>query len=107
MVTCPAAPRGVPVDDPDGLTWAHDRLAIQDLYARYAAALNRIEFDALDRVFTAGARIDASAFGVAAVGYDEFKPFLAAAFTGFRGHLYATCDLVVELDGDHAEVRAP
>jgi hypothetical protein len=83
-----------------------DRLAIQDLYARYTSALNALDFEALDAVFAPQARIDASAFGVPAMGYGEFRPFLATAFSGFRGHLYTTHDLTVALHDDEADVRA-
>ena len=40
-----------------------DRLAIQDLLARYADVVDRRDFDGLDNVFTTDARIDFSAFG--------------------------------------------
>jgi ketosteroid isomerase-like protein len=94
------------MSDADDLRHLLDRLAIQDLYARYTAALNALDFDALDAVFTPDARIDASAFGVPAMAFDEFRPFLAEAFAGFRGHLYVTHDLSVTLRDDDADVRA-
>jgi ketosteroid isomerase-like protein len=90
----------------DPVPFLLDRLAIQDLYARYTAALNALDFDALDAVFTPDARIDASAFGVPAMRFGEFRPFLAGAFAGFRGHLYTTHDLSVTLRDDDADVRA-
>ncbi|WP_424325175.1 nuclear transport factor 2 family protein [Gordonia sp. (in: high G+C Gram-positive bacteria)] len=83
-----------------------DRLEIQDLLARYSHAIDRNDWDALDAVFTADARIDYTAAGGIAGDYPEVKTWLAAilpAAFSMTQHLAATTQL--DLDGDSATAR--
>ena len=47
-----------------------DRLAIQDLIARYPLAVDGQDWDALDELFVPDARIDFTAFGLELTGLD-------------------------------------
>ena len=60
-----------------------DRLAIQDLIARYAVVIDNRDFDALDPMFTADARIDFTTFNGPVGGLAEIKAFLAASLPLF------------------------
>jgi ketosteroid isomerase-like protein len=77
-----------------------DRLEIQDLLSRYSHAIDRRDWDALDRIFTPDAVIDYTAMGGARGTLPEIKAYLAAAlahFTGFQ-HLVATSELTISGD---------
>jgi ketosteroid isomerase-like protein len=79
-----------------------DRLEIQDLLARYSHAIDRRDWNALDRVFTPDALIDYTSMGGARGTLPEIKQYLAQALAHFKGfqHLVATTDLT--LTGDTA-----
>ena len=84
-----------------------DRLAIHDLLARYADAVDSRRFDRLDDVFTPDARIDFTAFGGPAGGLEETKHFLAHSLPMFRRTQHLLGLPVVDLDGDRASARTP
>src|SRR4051812_44762297 len=71
------------VTDP-ALTELADRLAIQDLIARYPLAVDGRDWDALDELFTPDARIDFTAFGGPAGDLASTKSFPPDAPRGFR-----------------------
>ena len=74
-----------PHDQPTGYGAAEvaDRLAIQDLIARYAVVIDNRDFDALDPLFTADARIDFTTFNGPVGDLAEIKAFLAASLPFF------------------------
>lgn len=82
-----------------------DRLEIQDLLARYAQAIDRRDWDALDDLFTPGARIDYTAMGGAAGDLGEIKIFLAEAMPMFEVFQHLVGSSVVDIDGDTATAR--
>ena len=81
------------------------RLEIQDLFARYSFAIDERDWDALDRVFTAEARIDYSESGGVKGSLAEIKAWLPRALERFPAfqHMVATTKLV--LNGDSATSR--
>jgi len=82
-----------------------DRLAIQDLIARYPAAVDGRDWDGLDALFTADAQIDFTAFGGPTGGLAEIKAFLADALGGFRRTQHMMGLPTITIDGDHATAR--
>jgi SnoaL-like domain len=84
-----------------------DRIAIQDLIARYAVIVDSRDFDALDGVFTADARIDFTAFGGPAGSPAEIKTFLRDSLGIFRRTQHLMGMPVIDVDGDRATARTP
>jgi len=84
-----------------------DRLEIQELFARYSHAIDTMEWDLLDEVFTADAHIDYSTMGGIAGGLQEQKDFLAANLpTLFQpGYQHMVSNTLFEIDGDTARTR--
>jgi hypothetical protein len=83
-----------------------DRLEILDLMARYADAVDRHDWDALDRLFTADAFIDYTAMGGSSGDLATSKAFLAdtaAPFFPLWQHLLG--QTVLDIDGDTARAR--
>ena len=84
-----------------------DRLAIQDAIARYAVTVDSRDFDALDDLFTADARIDFTAFGGPVGSVSEIKNFLADSLGLFQRTQHLMGLPVIDLDGDRATARTP
>jgi len=82
-----------------------DRIEIQDLLARYTDAIDRRDWDALDRIFTDDALIDYTAMGGARGGLVEIKHFLAEALPMFETFQHLVGSSVVDIDGDEATAR--
>jgi ketosteroid isomerase-like protein len=82
-----------------------DRVAIADLLARYADAVDRRDLDALDAVFTADATIDFSAFGGSTGDLAATKQFLAESLGIFRRTQHMMGLPLVTVDGDRATAR--
>lgn len=82
-----------------------DRLEIEDILARYSFAIDERDWDALDAIFTADARIDYSETGGAAGSLAEIKRWLPVALERFPvfQHMVATTKL--DIDGDEARSR--
>jgi hypothetical protein len=92
------------VSDP-ALTELADRLAIQDLIARYPIAVDGRDWDALDDLFTDDARIDFTAFGGPAGDLASIKVFLRDALGGFRRTQHMMGLPAITLSGDRATAR--
>jgi hypothetical protein len=92
------------VSDP-ALSEVADRLAIQDLIARYPLAVDGRDWDALDSLFAADARIDFTAFGGPAGDLASTKDFLRDALGGFRRTQHMMGLPAITLDGDRATAR--
>jgi hypothetical protein len=92
------------VSDP-ALSEVADRLAIQDLIARYPLAVDGRDWDALDSLFAADARIDFTAFGGPAGDLLSTKEFLRDALGGFRRSQHMMGLPAITLDGDRATAR--
>lgn len=82
-----------------------DRLEIQDLFARYSFAIDDRDWDALDHIFTADARIDYSEAGGASGSVSEMKRWLASALERFPRYQHMVATTQLRLDGDQAESR--
>ena len=85
-----------------------DRLAIQDLFVRYATALDRGDVETVVACFTADAALESPVIGKVA-GHAAIRAFAErfaaqrAAGTQFR-HLVT--NIAAEIDGDRARVTA-
>lgn len=84
-----------------------DRLAIQDLIARYAVVVDSRDYDGLDDLFTADASIDFTAFGGPVGSPAEIKTFLAANLGIFSRTQHMMGLPTISLDGDRASARTP
>ena len=87
------------------LTELADRLAIQDLIARYPIAVDGRDWDALDELFTPEARIDFTAFGGPVGDLASIKVFLRDALGGFRRTQHMMGLPAITLAGDTAAAR--
>jgi len=83
-----------------------DRLEIEELLTRYAWALDTKDFDALDDVFTADARIDYTSAGGIEGAYPEVKAWLAQVLPHFPAYQHLVTNVQVTIDGDTATSRA-
>jgi hypothetical protein len=82
-----------------------DRVAIADLLARYADAVDRRDLDALDDVFTPDATIDFSAFGGSTGDLGETKRFLTDSLALFRRTQHMMGLPLISVTGDEASAR--
>jgi ketosteroid isomerase-like protein len=82
-----------------------DTLAISALIARYPQIVDERDFDRLDEIFTADARIDFSAFGGPADTPAGIKKFLRDSLGAFARtqHMMGLPDITI--DGDRARSR--
>jgi ketosteroid isomerase-like protein len=80
-----------------------DRLEIQDLIARYCHAIDRLELDELDSIFTDDAVIDYTAFGAPRCGPAEMKRFLADVLTAHATYYHLAATSRIAIDGDVAQ----
>lgn len=79
-----------------------DILAIQNLLATYAFALDEKDYDALDDVFTPDATFDYTATGGVAGDWPKIKPWLAAALARFPVTQHLVGLPRIRLAGDRA-----
>jgi ketosteroid isomerase-like protein len=82
-----------------------DRLEIQDLLASYSHAIDSMDWDTLDQVFTEDAWIDYTAMGGPKGNLQETKKFLAEIMPSFPGFQHMVATSKVAIDGDTATVR--
>ena len=83
-----------------------DRLEIEALLIRYTRAIDTGEWDRLDQVFTADAKIDYTATGGIAATYAEVKPWLAEMLPIFPRRMHTLGQVDSQVDGDRATVAA-
>ena len=87
-----------------------DRQEIADVLTRYTRAIDTREWDRLDDVFTADARIDYTATGGGVGSFTEMKQWLADTLPMFATYQHTLGQLEVTLapdgDGDAATVAA-
>lgn len=79
-----------------------DRLEIEDLVAEYADAIDTLQLERLDQVFTPDAHIDYSAMGGAVGSYPEVRAFLAQALPLFKNTQHLIANYRITLKGDSA-----
>ena len=82
-----------------------DRLEIQDLLASYSHAIDSMNWDALDDVFTADALIDYTAMGGPKGTLAEQKKFLSEVMPGFPGFQHMVATSKITIAGDTATGR--
>ena len=82
-----------------------DTLAIQHLIASYPGIVDEREFDRLDDIFTADARIDFSAFGGPVDTLPAVKAFLRESMALFKRTQHMMGLPHITLDGDRAKAR--
>jgi hypothetical protein len=84
-----------------------DRLEIQDLLARYSDAIDTMQWDNLDALFTEDAEIDYTSMGGIRGTLAEQKAFLDANLPTIfqRGFQHMTATSLFDIDGDVARVR--
>ena len=82
-----------------------DRLEIQQLAIDYSTAIDRRDFDALDRVFSADAYIDYRAMGGIDGAYPAVKAWLREALELFPAYQHMIANHAIELRGDEARGR--
>lgn len=80
-----------------------DRLEIEDLLVEYADAIDSLELDRLDQVFTADAFIDYSAMGGAKGDYAEVKAFLQQALPAFKSTQHMMSNYQIRLGIDNPD----
>jgi hypothetical protein len=84
-----------------------DRLAIGELFARYAWAMADRDWMAWRNTMTAGATVDYTTAGGVAGTADEACAWLETTFAGFDLTLSAVGNTVIDFDGDDsAKVRS-
>lgn len=82
-----------------------DRVAIQDLMARYAYAVDAKRWELLDEVFVDGAEIDFLANGGVKDDWPAIGGWLATAMSGFTACQHYLTNFVTEVDGHRASSR--
>jgi hypothetical protein len=87
------------------MTEVEDKLAITDLIARYPDIVDEREFDRLDELFTADARIDFSAFGGPTDSPAGIKQFLRDSLGLFARSQHMMGLPNITLNGDRARAR--
>jgi len=87
------------------MTEVEDKLAISDLIARYPDIVDEREFDRLDELFTADARIDFSAFGGPTDSPAGIKQFLRDSLGLFARSQHMMGLPNITVDGDRARAR--
>ncbi len=88
-----------------GIQEISDRLEIQEMLVAYATAIDRKDFDALDRIFTEDAHIDYTAFGAIAGTRAEMKEFLASSMAQLTACQHLMANPEIHFDGDRATGR--
>lgn len=91
--------------NPEALQRLADRVALEDLAIRYANAIDRRDFEALDRVFTPDAYIDYRAMGGIDGPYPAVKKWLPQALGNFPGYMHFVGNFAFEIEGDSARGR--
>ncbi len=82
-----------------------DRIAIQDLMARYAYAVDAKRWELLDAVFQTGAIIDFLANGGIKGTWPQLGEWLAPAMSGFTACQHYLSNFATDVSGDHAHSR--
>ena len=82
-----------------------DRFEINDLLVRYTRAIDQMDWELLDTVFTPDAEVDYTTSGGIAGKYPEARAWLAKALAAFPITIHAITNSEIELDGDTATGR--
>lgn len=106
----PTGPSRAPTADPAGTPGPGrlaDRLQIDDLLVRYATAVDGRDWDLLDTVFTADARLDYRSAGGICGRYPEVRAWLAEVLAVFTWTQHLVVNRTVSFTGpDTATARS-
>lgn len=79
-----------------------DRLEIQQLMVDYSTAIDTMEIDRLDDVFTPDAYIDYRAMGGIDGRYPEIREWLKASLKNFGNYYHMIANFSIKIEGDTA-----
>ena len=79
-----------------------DRLEIQQLMVDYSTAIDTMEIDRLDDVFTPDAYIDYRAMGGIDGRYPEVREWLKASLKNFGNYYHMISNFSIKIEGDTA-----
>ena len=79
-----------------------DRFEINDLLNAYCEAVDTVNIDEFDNIFSHDAVIDYSAFGFPKVSYEDTKKFLQDALPQVPGKQHMIANSVIRIDGNTA-----
>jgi hypothetical protein len=79
-----------------------DRLAINELLARYCHAIDQRRWKDLRALFADDAQVDFTAFGGPKGGADRLIAFLRPVVEGLAGTYHSTASILCDIDGDRA-----
>jgi len=88
----------------DGQIEIHDRIVITDLVYRLGACLDEGRFDDIRELATEGATVRTP--GGESVGREAFVGQARRNHPADQGFHHVTTNVLIDLDGDHAKVRA-
>jgi 3-phenylpropionate/cinnamic acid dioxygenase small subunit len=86
----------------DAADWVRDRLEIDDLLTRYATAIDTMDLDLLDEVFTPDADCDYEVVGGFRGDRAAFKAWLGDVLGFFSMHLHYVTNRRIAIGGDEA-----
>ncbi len=90
---------------PQSIRRAADRVEIEEVMSRYAAAVDARSWELLDRVFAPGAVVDYTPNGGARDEYPGIVEYLKTAMGGFAAYQHYLSNFVTDVDGDRATSR--
>jgi hypothetical protein len=93
------------VDAPSDLQIAADRVAIQDVMARYTFAVDQKRWDYFDEVFVDGAVVDFEPNGGVKESYPAIGEYLKTAMSAFTASQHYLSNFVTDVHGDEATSR--
>jgi ketosteroid isomerase-like protein len=79
-----------------------DRLEIQQLFTDYADAIDTMQIDKLDDVFTPDAYIDYRSMGGVDGKYPEIREWLKASLAKFHSYYHMVANVSIKVTGDTA-----
>src|ERR1700722_2500798 len=79
-----------------------DRLEIQDLFGKYAHAVDTCDWDLYRSLYTEDAIIDYSTFGAPVGTVVEIAAYLAGHMANFKSAQHAVMNIMLTIDGDTA-----
>jgi hypothetical protein len=96
---------GERLDRTTDLQIAADRVSIQDVMARYTAAVDQHRWDLFAEVFEDGADVDFVANGGIRDSYPAIAEYLKTAMSGFVASQHYLTNFVTDVRGDEAQSR--
>lgn len=95
-------------DKPMSIDEVVDRMAIQDVLARYVHAIDQRDWDDLDNVFLPGTRFDLTTAGSIAAPWSEVKPHLKTNLARFVRDFHHFSSIKIDFgpDGNTASTKS-